>query len=36
VRFPEINWADWKETRRESRVSKNGTPFDFVWYERAA
>jgi dihydrofolate reductase len=33
--FPEINWADWKETRREPRVSKNGTPFDFVWYERA-
>ena len=33
--FPEINWADWKETRRESRVSKNAMPFDFVWYERA-
>ena len=36
ARFPEINWTDWKETRREPRVSKNGMPFDFVWYERAA
>jgi dihydrofolate reductase len=36
ARFPEINWADWKETRREPGVSKNGMRFDFVWYERAA
>lgn len=36
ARFPEINWADWKETRREPRVAANGIAFDFVWYERAA
>jgi dihydrofolate reductase len=36
ARFPEIDWADWKEIRREPHVSKNGMPFDFVWYERAA
>ena len=35
VRFPEINWADWKEIRREPHVAKSGIAFDFVWYERA-
>lgn len=36
ARFPEINWADWNETRREPHVSANGIPFDFVWYDRTA
>lgn len=35
ARFPEMNWADWKETRREPHVAANGIPFDFAWYERA-
>ena len=35
ARFPEIDPADWKESRREEHVAANGIPFDFVWYERA-
>ena len=35
ARFPAIDPADWKESRREEHVSASGIPFDFVWYERA-
>ena len=34
--FPDIDPADWTETRREEHVAANGIAFDFVWYERAA
>ena len=35
TRFPDIDAADWKETRREEHVASNGIPFAFVWYGRA-
>ena len=35
ARFPAIDPAAWKESRREERVAANGIAFDFVWYERA-
>ena len=35
ARFPAIDPAGWKESRREERIAANGIPFDIIWYERA-
>lgn len=34
--FPDFDRRQWRATRREPRVSRDGLEFDFVCYERAA
>jgi dihydrofolate reductase len=35
VRFPEVDWSAWRETRREDHTAKAGRPaFSYVDYER--
>lgn len=34
ARFPPFERSQWRESQREPRVADDGTPFDFVLYER--
>ncbi|MBX9632634.1 MAG: dihydrofolate reductase, partial [Burkholderiales bacterium] len=36
VRFPAVDFAQWRESSRDARTTADGTAFAFVTYERVA